>query len=153
MFDELRVHVKAKLAAVWASATLCYLYGDFIAFYSPGALRMISGGTIGPLQITQLLLLGIAIIMSFPAVMVVLSLVLPARWSRWVNIVAGTIYTAIIVITMVGAWAGHQYFYIYLGLVEVALTSCAVWYAVKWPKQTNAVVREYSPSRQAVPVS
>jgi Family of unknown function (DUF6326) len=151
MLDEPRVHVKAKLAAIWASATLCYLYGDFIAFYSPGALRMISDGTIGPLQITQSLLLGIAVIMAFPAVMVVLSLILPATWSRWVNIVAGTIYTAIMVITMVGAWAGNQYFYIYLGLVEVALTSCAVWYAVKWPVQTSSLMREYAPSPQAAP--
>jgi hypothetical protein len=137
MLDEPRVHVKAKLAALWASATLCYLYGDFIAFYSPGALQMISGGSIGPLQVTQWLLLGIAVVMAFPAVMVVLSLVLPARWSRLLNVVAGTIYTAIMLITMVGAWAGNSYFYIYLGVVEVALTSCAVWFAVTWPKQTN----------------
>ena len=138
MLDELRVHVKAKLAALWASATLCYLYGDFIAFYSPGALQMISDGRMGPLQITQLVLLGIAVVMAFPAVMVVLSLILPALWSRRLNVVAGTIYTAIMLITMVGAWAGNQYFYIYLGVVEVTLTSCAVWYAVKWPKQSNS---------------
>ena len=137
MLDEPRVHVKAKLAALWASATLCYLYGDFIAFYSPGALQMISDGRIGPVQITQLLLLGIAVLMAFPALMVVLSLILPAPWSRRLNVVAGTIYTVIMVITMVGAWAGNSYFYIYLGVVEVVLTSCAVWYAVNWPKQTN----------------
>jgi uncharacterized membrane protein len=137
MLDELRVHVKAKLAALWASATLCYLYGDFIAFYSPGALQMISDGRMGPVQVTQLLLLGIAVVMAFPAVMVALSLILPAPWSRWLNVVAGIIYTAIVLVTMVGAWASNSYFYIYLGVVEVALTSCAVWYAVKWPKQTH----------------
>ncbi len=137
MLDEPRVHVKAKLAALWASATLCYLYGDFIALYSPGALQMISGGKMGPLPITQLLLLGIAVVMAFPAVMVVLSLILSAPWSRRLNVVAGTIYTAIMLTTMVGAWAGNSYFYLYLGVVEVALTSCVVWYAVKWPEQTN----------------
>ena len=150
MLDELRVHVRAKLAALWASATLCYLYGDFIAFYSPGALTMISDGRMGPLQITQLVLLGVAVIMAFPAVMVVLSLILPAPWSRLLNIVAGTIYTAIMLTTMVGAWAGSSYFYIYLGVVEVALTSCAVWYAVKWPKQSNQRGLEYATSGQAI---
>jgi hypothetical protein len=137
MLDELKVHVKPKLAALWASATLCYLYGDFIAFYSPGAVQMISDGRMGSLRVTQFVLLPIAVVMSFPAVMVVLSLILPAPWSRRFNVVAGTIYTAIIVITMVPAWAGDSYFYLYLGVVEVALTSCAVWYAVKWPKQAN----------------
>jgi hypothetical protein len=114
------------------------LYGDFIGFYSPGALQMIMGGRAGPLQITQLLLLGIAVVMAFPAVMVALSLILPAPWSRRLNVVAGTIYTAIMLTTMIGAWAGSSYFYLYLGVVEVALTSCAVWYAVKWPKTNPA---------------
>jgi hypothetical protein len=53
---------------------------------------------------------------------------------RWVNIILGVIYTVIMLITMPGAWA----FYIFLGIVEVALTALIVWYAWNWPKQETA---------------
>jgi hypothetical protein len=69
--------------------------------------------------------------MAIPGVMVFLSLVLKPNLYRWVNIILGVTYTAIMLITMPGAWA----FYIFLGIVEVALTLLIVWYAWSWPKQ------------------
>ena len=50
--------------------------------------------------------------------------------NRWLNIVFGAIYTLIILITM-WDWA----FYIFSGIIEVALTSLIVWYAWNWPRQ------------------
>ena len=71
--------------------------------------------------------------MAIPSVMVFLSLVLKPRLNRWLNIVLGAIYTIIILITMPGEWV----FYIFLGVVEIALTTLVVWYAWKWPRQVN----------------
>ena len=80
---------------------------------------------------TQGVLLGTAILMAIPSVMVFLSLTLRANANRWVNIILGAIYTVIMLITMPGAWI----FYVFLGIVEVALTALIVWYAWNWPKQ------------------
>ena len=81
--------------------------------------------------VTQGVLLGMAAVMAVPSLMVFLSLVLPPRVNRWVNIVAGTAYTAIMIAAMKGGW----HFYIFLGLIEITLTALIVWYAWTWPKQ------------------
>jgi hypothetical protein len=59
----------------------------------PGKLTaMLAGRTpLGP--VTPGLLLGFAIFMSVPAVMVFFSAALPARTNRWTNLILGGVYT------------------------------------------------------------
>jgi hypothetical protein len=127
--------VKARISVLWGSATLLYIYGDVIGFYSPGGLQRMLDGKMGPWPVTPNLLLGVAIMMSAPAVMVALTVLLKPVASRWLNVVMGAAYTAIMLFTMFGALKFDGYFYVYLGVVEVALTSLVVWYALTWPRQ------------------
>ena len=71
-----------------------------------------------------------AILIAVPTVMIFLSLALPPRLTRWLNILVGTLLTAIVLMTIPGSWA----FYIFLSIIEVALQSLAVWYAWRWPR-------------------
>jgi Family of unknown function (DUF6326) len=135
--DDSAVSIKARIALLWGSATLLYLYGDVIAFYSPGGLQRMLDGKMGPWPVTPVLLLGVAILMSTPAVMVALTVVLKPVASRWLNVVMGAAYTAIMLFTMIGAWKFGGYFYIYLGIVEVVLTLLVVWYALTWPRESR----------------
>src|SRR5437773_7333556 len=110
--DDVKIHVKLKLSALWASVMFCYIYGDYFGLYQPGALRGMLEGRMGPLgPTTQGVLLGTSLMMAIPSVMVFLSLALKPHLNRWLNIILGVIYTAIILITMPGSWA----FYIFLG--------------------------------------
>jgi hypothetical protein len=130
VLDDVKIHVKMKISALWVSVMLCYIYGDYFGLYKPGELQGILEGRMGPLgPTTQGVLLGTAILMAIPSVMVFLSLVLHPRPNRWVNIILGVIYTLIMLITMPGAWV----FYMFLGVVEVVLTGLIVWYAWTWP--------------------
>ena len=132
LLDDIRVHVKIKISSLWVSVMLCYIYGDYFGLYKPGALQEMLAGKMGPLgPTTQLILLGTSAMMALPSVMVFLSLVLKPRLNRWLNIIFGAIYTVIILITMPGEWV----FYIFLGVIEIALTTLIVWYAWKWPTQ------------------
>lgn len=125
------VSVRAKLAALWASTMFLYLYGDYFGLYKPGTLQSMLDGVMGPLgPTTQGILVGTALMMTIPSVMVFLSLVLPVRINRWANIVLGLLYTAIILATMPGAW----HFYLMLGVFEAALTLTIAWTAWKWPR-------------------
>jgi len=133
--DDSPVSIKARIAALWVSATLLYLYGDVIAFYVPRGLQRMLDGKMGPWPVTPSLLLGVAVLMSTPAVMVTLTVLLKPVASRWLNVVMGSAYSALILFTMIDAWKFGSYFYIYLGLVEVILTSLVVWYALTWPRQ------------------
>ena len=132
--DDTKVHVKLKLSALWAAVMFCYIYGDYFGLYAPGKLAEMLAGKMEPLgPATQGVLVGVAIMMVVPSIMVFLSLVLPPALNRWANIVLGAAYTAIMLMTMPGAWA----FYILLGIIEVLLTALIVWYAWNWPKRAT----------------
>ncbi|HEV2765711.1 MAG TPA: DUF6326 family protein [Pyrinomonadaceae bacterium] len=130
--DDIKVNVKLKLSALWASVMFCYVYGDYFWLYAPGKLQDILKGNMAPLgPVTQGVLLFTSVSMAIPAVMVFLSLALEAKLNRWLNIILGALYTAFVLVTMPGAWA----FYLFLGGVDVLLTSLIVWHAWRWPEQ------------------
>jgi len=131
VLDDIKIHVKIKISALWVSVIFCYIYGDYFGLFVPGMLQGMLEGKIRPLgPATQGVLVGTSLMMAIPSVMVFLSLALKANLNRRVNIIFGAIYTVIILITMWN-WA----FYIFLGVVEIVLTALIVWYAWHWPKQ------------------
>ena len=135
--DNSTVPVKAKIAALWASAMFCYIYGDLIGFYVPGGLQRIMDGKFGFGPVTPILLLGFALVMSAPAIMVALTFLLKPAVSRWLNAILGLAESALMLYTMIDAWKFGYYFYIYLGVVEVMVTGLIVWYAVTWPRHAQ----------------
>ena len=56
--DEIKVHVKFKLSALWSSVMFCYIYGDYFQLYQPGQLQAIIAGKMAFFVITQGVLLG-----------------------------------------------------------------------------------------------
>lgn len=129
--EDSRVNVKIKLAALWASVMFCYIYADYFGLYVPGALQSMLQGKMGPLgPTTQGVLLGTSLMMAIPSLMIFLSVALKPVLNRWLNILFGAIYTAIILITM-WSWV----FYIVFGVIEVMLTLLVVWYAWRWPRR------------------
>ena len=129
--EDIKINVKIKLSALWASVMLCYIYVDYFGLYVPGALQGMLKGKMGPLgPTTQGVLLGTSLMMAIPCVMIFLSVALAPNLNRWLNITFGAIYTLIILGTM-WDWA----FYIFFGVIEVVLTGLVVWYAWNWPRQ------------------
>jgi len=74
-------------------------------------------------------------VMIVPCLMPFLSVVLPARLSRWLNITFGVVYTLVIVAVV--AFARGWYFYTLFGLIEIILTLLVIWYAWTWPKEPS----------------
>src|SRR5712691_927031 len=131
VLDDVKIHVKFKISALWVAVMFCYVYRDFFSLFQPGKLAGMLAGKIEPLgPTTQGVLLGTAALMAIPSIMVFLSLVLKPKINRLLNIILGVTYSLVILITMPGAWI----FYIFLGVLEVALTGLIVWYAWHWPR-------------------
>ena len=122
--------VRIIISALWVSVMFLYVYGDLKTFFKPGLIEGIIAGKAGDIKITQVFLLGSAILMAIPALMVVLSLTVAYPVIRWANIILGIVYSGVIVATMLmkGTWA----YYIFFGIVEVVLTATIVWYAWNW---------------------
>ncbi|WP_130619811.1 DUF6326 family protein [Dyella amyloliquefaciens] len=133
--EDIKVPVRLKLSALWASLMFCYIYGDYFGLYQPGNLQDMLKGQMGPLgPTTQGVLLGTAALMAIPSLMVFLSLALPAVLSRWFNAALGVAYAIIILISMPGAWT----FYQFLGVIEAVLSLYIVWLAWHWPRVASA---------------
>jgi hypothetical protein len=129
VLNDIKVHVRFKLSALWAALMFCYIYGDYFGLYVPDKLQgMLDGeGPVGP--VSEGSLIATALLLAVPGLMVFLSLALWPRLCRWVNITLGVFYTAIMLLTMPGAWL----FYITLGVIEVVLSLLIVVYAWRWP--------------------
>jgi hypothetical protein len=131
VFEDIKINVRFKLFALWSSVMFCYFYGDYFELSQPGKLQEMLSGRWALGTVTQGSLLGLAALMAVPCLMGFLSLALPPRLNRWMNIFWGTVFTAIEILTMPGSWN----FYVFFGFVEVALTLLIVWFAWTWPKQ------------------
>ncbi len=132
-FQNSPVNIRVKLAGLWIAAMFCYIYADILAFYDPYLLGEILKGNMGFIgPITQGLKLGVGILMSIPAIMVVACCFANPSICRWLNIIFGVIFTLVIIVTLS---ISNVYFYIYFGLLEITITSFIVWCAWNWPKQ------------------
>ena len=133
-FEDIKVHVRFKLFALWSAVMFFYIYGDYFELYQPGKLPDMISGRMALGAVSQGVLLGMAAVMVIPSLMPFLSLVLPTRANRWVNIVFGAVYSVIMILAIRGGW----HFYILFGLIEITLTVLIVWYAWTWPKQPTS---------------
>ena len=133
--EDIKINVKIKLSALWASVMFCYIYADYFGLYVPGALQAMLNGQMRPLgTTTQGVLLGTSLMLAIPSIMIFLCVALKPALNRSLNMVVGAVYTAIILITMWG-WV----FSVFYGVIEVSLTSLVVWHAWKWPKAPTSV--------------
>ena len=130
---DFEINVKLKLAALWISATFCFLYGDYFELYTPGKIdSLLSGDNV--LNSPRLLFTA-ALVMTIPPLMVAASLMLKPKLNRWLNITFGTVFTILMLLIAVGSLTPWYSFYVFLALVESVLTALIVWYAFKWPKE------------------
>jgi len=133
MLENPKVNIKIKLAALWASATFCYLYGDYFELYTPDKVNsLITGDNVMDTPATLLLA---SIVLAIPSVMVAASILLNSKINRILNIIFGTIFT--IMQVLIGIYSTHEWylFYVFLAFLESIITALVVWYAWKWPKK------------------
>ena len=137
MLENPKVNIKVKLATLWVSVTLCYLYGDYFELYTPEKVSsLISGENImdNPIK-----LLVASIILSISSVMVALSVFLKPKINRILNILFGILFTIMMVFIGISTTNEWYTFYVYLAFLESIITAFIVYYAWKWPKEEISV--------------
>jgi len=128
--EDVKVNVKLKLAAVWASFMFFYIYVDYFHLYMPGSIEDILAGKVFVFDISYVFLLIAMIFVAIPALMILLSVALPAKLNRWANIIIAAVYIPYMLFNLAEeAWA-HMYF---AAAVEVVLLLLILRYAWKWP--------------------
>lgn len=121
-----------RLSLLWASMMFLYLYNDYFSLYLPGTIEGMRAGQMGPLgEATDAVMVGVAMLMAIPSLMVFLSAALPAFFSKWSNIALGAAYTFVNGATFLHAPLFYQ---VIVGL-EILLSLAIIWSALTWPKE------------------
>ena len=133
MLENSKVSIKIKLAALWASALFCYLYGDYFQLYTPDKVNSLITGENNLDSPTKLLIASI--VMAIPSIMVGASIILKPKINRILNILFGSIFTLMMVYIGANSLTEWYSFYVFLAFLESIITALIVWYAWKWPKE------------------
>jgi hypothetical protein len=133
--------VRARLAAAWTSFMFFYIYVDHLHLYKPGVVEDILAGVVFEFDISQSFVVSALTIVGIPALMILLSMALPARASRTLNLVVASLCIPIAAFNVVG----DSWFYFYgLGVVvEVGILVYILRSAWTWPR--TAVERTMAP--------
>jgi len=114
--------LKTILSALWLFVMLTYTYGDVVTLMDP-----VKHGSI---QLTESFLLGGSIFMMIPITMVLLSRILNYRSNRLTSIIAGTIMTISLTITLFVA--RPTTYYLFFTIIEITCTGLIVLLAWRW---------------------
>ncbi|MEZ4901243.1 MAG: DUF6326 family protein [Spirosomataceae bacterium] len=138
-WQENEISPQVRLSALWATVTLLYLYGDYFELYVPHKTQGLVESN--HLLDSPLKLFLAAVLLSIPALMVFLCIVLKPSISQILNIIIGLFFTIImllIAVTNITAWRA---FYVFYALLESTLTTMVVMYAWRWLKTAKTILK------------
>lgn len=90
--EDIKLSVKLKLAALWASFMFLYIYVDYFALYMPSKIENILKGKVFVFDITQGFIMVALGLSTIPMLMIFLSVALPAKANRWTNIIVAVVH-------------------------------------------------------------
>jgi hypothetical protein len=132
--EDLRMPVQAKLAAAWTSFMFLYIYVDFFNLYKPGVVEGILNGLVWKFDVSPTLLTFMLASVAIPALMVMLSMTLPARVNRATNLVVASLLIPYSAFNAAGAtWEWASFYGLSIGL-EVLILAFILRSAWTWPR-------------------
>ena len=132
--EERQMPVQAKLAAAWTSFMFLYLYVDYLYLYKPGFIDNIRAGVVHKFDIGPTFFALALTSLAIPIIMIALSMTLPARVNRTINLVVAPLYIPFSIYNADGASWPYVYFYgLSIGL-EVLLLVFILRAAWIWPR-------------------
>ena len=127
--------VRAKLAAAWTSFMFFYIYVDYLHLYKPGVIDDILDGIVFEFDISQTFVIVSLMLVGIPSLMILLSMTLPARANRTLNLVVASLYIPVSVFNVAGeSW---RYFYGLGAVLEVILLAFILRSAWTWPRTAS----------------
>ena len=132
--EDQRIPVRAKLAAAWTSLMFLILYIDYFNLYQPGEIDSIRGGVIFEFDISGTLMSIFFVVIAIPALMIMLSMTLPARVNRATNLVVASLYIPAVGMNFLGSLPDYAFYYALTIGVEVLLLAFILRAAWTWPR-------------------
>lgn len=129
--EDAKPSIRLVLASTWASFMFLYIYVDYFHLYMPNSLEDMLAGRVFAFDVTQSYLVAALISVMIPALMIFLSVALPAKVNRWAQIIIATIYIPYTLVNL----AGEAWVHMMIGAgVEVSLLLMVIYHAWRWPR-------------------
>lgn len=146
-----QVPIHTKLAAAWTSFMFFYVYVDLLGLYKPGMVEDILNGKVHTFDISQTFAVSALAATSIPALMILLSVTLPARANRATNLVVATLLIPYMAFNLAG---GEWLFYYGLGLViELVVLAFILRSAWTWQRTpSGSIPAPTAPHRSQLPL-
>ena len=152
--EDRQVPVQAKLAAAWTSFMFLYLYVDHLILYRPGHVDEILAGIVHDFETGPTFVALALTALAIPILMVALSMTLPARVNRTLNLVVATLYIPFSLYNVSGeeSWDYAYYLGLAIGL-EVLLLAYILRSAWTWPRTPSPSMPDLvEPDRSRIPM-
>jgi hypothetical protein len=124
--------IRERLSTLWIVVMFNMIFADILGFLNPEFLRGLMTGYAEGVRVTQQLLVGSAVMVEIPILMVVLSRILKPTVNRWVNFVAIPLTAAFIIVG--GSASPH---YLFLATIELACLALILRHAWRWRMETS----------------
>jgi hypothetical protein len=131
VLEDKKVSVQIKIATLWTSLMFIIIYLDYFHLYMPDSLKDMMAGKVFVFDISQGFLLAALGMVALPALMIYLSVALPAFVNRWVNIIVAGINIPLLLFNLSGVAWTHM---IVGAIVQMILLGLILYYAWKWPR-------------------
>lgn len=133
VLEDFKINIKLKLALLWASVTLLYLYGDYFELYVPNkAAGLVNGENLLDSPIKLFLA---SFLLAIPAMMVVLSILLKPQINKILNIIFGLFFSFIMILIGATSIESWRAFYVFYAFLESFITILITYLAFNWPKK------------------
>lgn len=129
--EDIKVSPKLTLATLWTSFMFLYIYVDYFHLYMPGSLETMLAGKMWEFAVTPAILFAGLASVTIPALMIALSVGLPAKINRWTNVVLASVFIPYSLFNLAGEAWPHM---IFGAAIEVVLLLVIIRYAWKWPR-------------------
>ncbi len=130
--EDHKIPTRFRLSALWTAVMFCYIYGDYFELYVPNKVSGLLSGE--NMLDTPAKLFTASFILTVPALMIYLSLVLSPKMAKWLNVAMAGFFTLFTLLVGISSLSGWRIFYVFLSLVESCITFTILWQALHWKK-------------------
>lgn len=135
MYENPKINIKVKMAALWTTLMFLYIYGDYFELYAPNKVQKLMNVTDVLDSPTKLFLASV--LLAIPALLIALNIFLKPGISRLLNIVFGILLTIIVILVGSSSLYTWYSFYVFYAFLEAVITIIIVWQAWKWPMEST----------------
>ncbi|MFN8303279.1 MAG: DUF6326 family protein [Saprospiraceae bacterium] len=133
--EDYKVNIRIKLSALWTSIMFCYIYGDYFELYVPQKVEGLLNGQ--NMLDSPAKLFSATFILTIPALMISMSMVLKPGLAKWLNVGVGVFFTLFTLLVGISSMTEWRTFYVFLSFLESVLTAIVVIMAWSWKKEIS----------------